>query len=92
MTTMTKAPAKKAAKPVAKRTPKKQDYPPMPDSAEVVTLAGQDYMVVSLEDYDEWLTDAMFDVMIRERLKHDQGPAVPFEEVEARLFPKNKGR
>ncbi len=92
MTTMTKAPAKKAAKTVTKRAAQKPDYPPLPSTAEVLKLAGRDYVVVPLDDYDAWLQDAMFAVILEERLKNGPGETISFDEFEKRLDAKKKRR
>ncbi len=82
MTTATKT--KKTA------TPKKS-RPPLPPTAKVVEIGGRDCVIVPLDEYDDWLQDALLTAVAADRLERDED-AIPFEEFEARLDAKRKKR
>ncbi len=86
MTTMTKA-KKTAPKPAVAD----KDYPPLPPAAKVVEIGGRDCVIVPLDEYDEWLQDALLTAVAADRLERNED-TIPFEEVEARLDAKRKKR
>lgn len=77
---------------VKKRTTKKADLPPLPPSAKVVEINGQDCIITPLAEYDDWLQDALLGVVMADRLKNGRDETVPFEDVVARLDSRKKSR
>ncbi len=84
----TTIPAKKIGKKSASR---KGGYPPLPPTAKVVEVVGRECVIVPLDDYDDWLQDALLTAIAADRLERG-GDVIPFEEVEARLDAGKKRR
>ncbi len=89
MATMIKTNPKKTTR---KSTNKKPDYPPLPPSSKVVDIGGREYAIVPIDEYDDWLQDALLGVITEDRIKNGRDAAAPLAEVEARLFPGKKVR
>lgn len=81
MTTTTK---KKGA--TKARSRKKPEHS-LPPSAEVVNLSGRDYLIVPMDEFQEWDEDRMLIALMAERLASDE-ELIPLEEVERRLDAK----
>ncbi len=83
---MTTATLTKSAK---KRARKKESF--LPPSAGVTNVAGQELVIMPLDDFEEWLEDIALSALVDERLK-DDGPYISREELDARLAKRDKGR
>jgi hypothetical protein len=74
---------------VKKQASQKPEYPPLPPTAKVVEVAGRECVIVPLDEYDDWLQDAMLATVAADRLERSEG-VISFEEMEARLDAKKK--
>ncbi len=63
----------------------------LPYSAEVLNLSGRDYLIVPLDDFEEWDEDRQLTALMAERLAVDE-ELIPLEEMERRLDAKKKKR
>ena len=61
----------------------------LPPSAEVVTLAGREYVIAPLEEFHEWSEDRTLVKLMAERMEED-AEYVSLEEFEQRLDRKKK--
>lgn len=92
-TTTTKKMASKAKNGGAKRARgKAKDLPPIPPTAKIVEIGGRECVIVPLDEYDDWLQDALLTVIAADRLKNHRDDAIPFEEAVARLDARKKRR
>ena len=82
MTTTTK-------KTINKRSRKKPS--PFPPTADVANIAGRDFIIMPLDDFEEWQEDQLLAAVVGQRLESGE-KTVPFEEMEARLDRHAKGR
>lgn len=73
----------------AKKRPNKKSF--LPPSADVVKIAGREYVIAPLDEFQEWGEDRMLALLMEDRLEED-GPYMSMEEFEKRLDRKNKGR
>lgn len=74
-----------------KRAAKKADLPPLPPTAKVVEVGGRDCVIVPLDEYDDWLQDALLAAVAADRLANvKEEDLIPFEDFEARLAAKKK--
>ena len=65
--------------------------PPLPPSAEVVTLSGREYVIAPLDAFRDWEEDRAFAALMAERLR-DDGEYISFDEFEKHLDRKKAGR
>ncbi len=63
----------------------------LPPTADVAKIAGKDFVIMPLSDFEEWQEDQLLAAVVAERLKNKEA-IVPFEEIEKRLDRKAKGR
>ncbi len=63
----------------------------LPSSAEVLKLSGRDYLIVPLDDFEEWDEDRQLAALMAERMAADE-ELIPLEEVERSLDAKKKMR
>ena len=90
MTTMTKK-AKKPGNATTRRVGKKTKRSQLPPTADVASIAGKEFVIMPLEDFEEWQDDMMLTALVTERLE-DGEAFIPFEEIEARLDQRKKRR
>ena len=69
----------------------KKDSALFPPSAEIVKLSGREYLIVPMEDFQDWDDDRMLAALMAERLASNE-ELIPLEEVEKRLDAKKKRR
>jgi hypothetical protein len=72
-----------------KRAGKRASF--LPPSAGVTNVAGQELVIIPLDDFNEWLEDIALSALVEERLK-DDGPYISREELDARLAKRDKRR
>lgn len=56
----------------------------LPPTADVAKIAGRDFVIMPLVDFEEWQEDQLLAAVVAERLESDE-KVISFEEVEARL-------
>ena len=70
---------------------KKNRNPLLPPTAGVAKIAGRDFVIVPLDDFEEWQEDRLLAAVVARRMQSGE-QLLPFEEIEARLDRKDKGR
>lgn len=88
MTTATKKAAGKTKKAAPKRTGRRNGMPPVPPTANVVEIAGREYVIAPLDDYDEWLQDQLLAAIASERMAREGNLTIPWTEARKRLAGK----
>ncbi len=63
----------------------------LPPTADVAKIAGKDFLIMPLRDFEEWQEDQLLAAVVAERLESGE-KIVPFEEIEDRLDRKAKSR
>ena len=63
----------------------------LPPTADVAKIAGQDFVIMPLDDFEEWQEDRLLAAVVAQRLAKGE-ESTPFEEMEARLDRRTKGR
>lgn len=81
---------KKAAKKPARKNPSKRTSP-FPPTAGVTKIDGRDFIIMPLDDFEEWQEDRLLAAVVGQRLASGE-KTVPFEEIEARLDRNAKRR
>ena len=56
----------------------------LPSSADVANVAGRDFVIMPLDDFEEWFDDMLLMAMADERLQSKPLETVPMEKVFAR--------
>ena len=62
----------------------------MPPSADVATIAGREFLIIPLDEYDDWYDDHLLGLLMTERMTDPNQKIVPFSEIEKRLDKKGK--
>ncbi len=63
----------------------------LPPTADVAKIAGRDFVIMPLSDFEEWQEDQLLAAVVAQRLESGE-EVVPFEEIEARLDHRAQGR
>lgn len=90
MTTTTKKTKKQATKSRKPATKKERD-PEIPSSASVAVIEGKKYVIMPLDDFEEWRDDLLLTAVMQERLESGE-PFIPFDDIIADLNNAEKGR
>ena len=62
----------------------------LPPNADVAKIAGKDFLIMPLSDFEEWQEDQLLAAVAAQRLESGE-EILPFEEIEARLDRGAKG-
>lgn len=73
-----------------KRVARRKAPPFLPPTADVATIAGRDFVIVPLDDFDEWYEDHLLAVLANERAKDNSRPSRSAEEVFSRQDAKRR--
>jgi hypothetical protein len=65
--------------------------PPLPPESGVAIIAGREYLIAPLAEYDDWMQDRLLAAVAFDRLENNNSPAIPFDEMEKRLDRKRRG-
>ena len=65
--------------------------PPLPPDSGVAVIAGKEYLIAPLDEYDDWMQDRLLAAVAADRLDNGRGSPEPFENMEKRLDRKRKG-
>ena len=63
----------------------------LPPTADVARIAGKDFIIMPLNDFEEWQEDKLLAAVAAQRLGSGE-EIVPFEVIEARLDSRTQGR
>ncbi len=63
----------------------------LPPTADIAKIAGKDFVIMPLSDFEEWQEDQLLAAVVAQRLESREA-IVLFDEIEARLDRKAKGR
>lgn len=83
--------ATKAKKPVKKSAAGKKARPQLPPSAGITVVDGREFVIMPLDDFEEWQDEQAFAALMRERIESDE-PTIPFSQMMAKLNKGRKGR
>lgn len=74
-----------------KAKPRRKSRPSLPAAADVATIAGRDFVIMPLDEFEEWREDQLLSAVVAQRLESGE-KIVPFKEIEARLDRRAKAR
>ncbi len=57
----------------------------LPDSAVYATIAEKEYVMIPVEEFGDWYEDIEDRILVKERKRFDEGPAVPLAEIQERI-------
>ncbi len=75
-----------AMKPRSRRSRKRF----LPSSADVAKIAGREFVIVPLDDFEEWFDDMLLQAVADERLQNKPLETIPMEKVFARQDAKRR--
>ncbi len=52
-----------------------------PEASRLITMDGRDYVMIPLDEFDEWYEDEIDKALVEDLKYEDKGPGIPIEEI-----------
>lgn len=52
-----------------------------PESSRLITMDGRDYVMIPLDEFDEWYEDEIDKALVEDLQYEEKGPGIPIDEI-----------